>query len=164
MAQIPHNKRRLYSQSECRSQKIQILVNEALAAYRLAIREDRAYVQGKDGRNVTALFRLPRSRIVGTKYELDLSHDVWKVSSRRRHQLRREELIKELIPMISDAQAAERALLGWWPRLKKERPRFMVHERFDAIQVELRDGKPQARRRGHGAYVFKGGRDRYLPP
>src|SRR6266536_2767517 len=42
MVQVPVNKRRIYSQSECRSQKIQVLVNEALAAYRTAIREGRA--------------------------------------------------------------------------------------------------------------------------
>jgi hypothetical protein len=237
----PHNKRRIHSQSECRFQKIQPLVNEALAAYRLAIREgraapdvdlnykgyaaaidrwfdlhiahdrrrgrsfitiadrswpliftdnghyrsvigkfmpdkwacsqpnqvdrlkvDRVYCQGVDGRNVIALFRLPRSKVVGTKYELDLDHDVWRCSSRRRRQMRREELIKEVVPLISDVRAAERARSGWWPPLKKDRPRFMARERFDAIQVELRDGRPQARRRGHGSYVFNG-RDRMLP-
>jgi hypothetical protein len=124
---------------------------------------DRCYVRGADGRNVMALFRLPRSKLIGTKYELDLSHDVWKVSSPCRRRLRREELIREVVPLISDARATERAVSGWWPRLKKERPRFMARERFDAIQVELRDGKPMARRRGHGSYVFNG-RARMLPP
>src|SRR6266536_334092 len=36
--QIPHNNRRMFSQSECRCQKIQPLVNEAMAAYAKAIR------------------------------------------------------------------------------------------------------------------------------
>jgi hypothetical protein len=250
MAKTPHNKRRMFSQSECRFQKVQPLVNEALAAFRQAIQEgraapgaginyknysaaidrwyelhiahdrrhgrstitigdqqwrlvftdnshyrsvigkfmpdawarmqpkqvdrlkvDRVYVQGQDGRNVIGLFRLPKSKedgrpsgrpLVGTKYELDLSHDVWKVSSPRRRQMRREELIKEVVPLISDVRAAELARSGWWPPLKKDRPRFMARERFDAIQVELRDGKPMARRRGHGVYLFKG-RDLMLP-
>jgi hypothetical protein len=238
---VPHNKRRIYSQSECRFQKVQPLVNEALAAYRNAVLEgraqpntdvqykgysavidrwyelhivhdrrqghssitiadqswpltftdnghwrssrgrfmpdrwvklqprpvdrlqvDRAYVCGVDGRNVTGLFRLPRSKVVGTKYELDLSRAGWCCSSPRRRLMRREELIREVVPLISDVRAAERARSGWWPMLKKERPRFMARERFDAIPIELRDGKPRARRRGHGSYVFKG-RDRILP-
>ncbi len=241
MVQVPVNKRRLFSQSECRFQKIQVLVNEALAAYRLAVREgraapnadvnykgysaaidrwfdihiahdrrqgrssitigdrswplvftdnghyrskigkfmpnawaknqpkqvdrlqvDRCYVQGNDGLNAIALFRLPRSKVVGTKYELDLSKAGWCCSSPRRRRMRREELIREVVPMISDIRAMELAKWGWWPRLKKERPRFMARERFDAIQIELRDGTPRARRRGHGAYIFKG-RDRMLP-
>jgi hypothetical protein len=241
MARVPHNKRRIHSQSECRFQKVQPLVNEALAAYRNAVLEgraqpntdvqykgysadldrwyelhiahdrrqghssitiadqswpliftdnshwrihrgrfmpdrwvnlqarpvdrlqvDRCYVQGKDGRNVYGLFRLPRSKIVGTKYELDLSLDVWKCSNRRRRQMRREVLIKEAVPLISDVRAAEYARSGWWPRMVKDKPKHMARERFDAIQIELRDGKPRARHRGQGAYVFRG-RDRMLP-
>jgi hypothetical protein len=236
--QVPHNKR---SQSECRFQKVQPLVNEALAAFRQAIREgraapgadinyknysaaidrwfelhiahdrrhgrstitigdqqwrlvftdnshyrsvigkfmpdawarmqpkqvdrlkvDRVYVQGQDGRNVIALFRLPKSKMVGTRYELQLTVDTRRCSNRRRLQGRREELIREVVPLISDSRAAERARSGWWPMLKKDRPRFMARERFDAIQIELRDGKPRARRRGHGSYVFRG-RDLMLP-
>jgi hypothetical protein len=232
----PHNKRRLFSQSECRFQKIQVLVNEALAAYRLAVREgraqpntdinyrsyaagidrwfdlhiahdrrqgrssitiadqtwpliftdnshwrshrgrfmpdrwariqpkqvdrlrvDRVFVQGRDGRNVTALFRLPRSKMIGTRWELRLTVDTRRCSNRRRLQCRREELIKEMIPLISDSQAAERAMSGWWPMLKKDRPRFMARERFDAIQIELRDGKPRARRRGTGPMCSRAG-------
>jgi hypothetical protein len=119
----------------------------------------RAYVVAQDGTHrAKDIYRNPDNE-TGTRQELSLGYLCRRAGNKNRKLLRRVELLMELCPLAGRALILERARSGYVPTQK---PFGMNANRFKAICIELRDGKPRAKRK----YVFHGRQkwESKLPP
>ncbi len=109
----------------------------------------RISVIGTNGKKHTDIFKTDAGRL-GTRTELGLGYDIWRLSNQRRLWKKRRVLIAEVCPLASDAVIKEKVESGWWPS-NKQRPAGMYRSRFDTIQAALRENK-----RMNGKHVYHG--------
>jgi hypothetical protein len=118
----------------------------------------RISVIGVNGRRHTELFKTEAG--LGTRTELGIGYDIWRLSSKHRLWRKRRVLIAEVCPLASEAAIQEKAESGWWPT-DRQRPAGMWRSRFQVIQAALRDNRHM-----NGKRVYKG-REQWmakLPP
>jgi hypothetical protein len=118
----------------------------------------RISVIGANGRKHTAIFKTEAG--LGTRTELGIGYDIWRLSNKHRLWKKRRILIAEVCPLASEAAIQEKAESGWWPS-DKQRPAGMWRSRFQIIQAALRENEHI-----NGKRVYKG-REQWnakLPP
>jgi hypothetical protein len=106
----------------------------------------RISVIGANGRRHTVIFKTEAG--LGTRTELGIGYDIWRLSNKHRLWRKRRVLIAEVLPLASEAAIQEKAESGWWPT-DKQRPAWMWKSRFQVIQAALRDNKPVNGKRVH---------------
>jgi hypothetical protein len=98
----------------------------------------RISVIGTNGRKHTAIFKTEAG--LGTRTELGIGYDIWRLSNKHRRWKKRRVLIAEVCPLASDVVIREKVESGWWPS-DKQRPAGMWMSRFKTIQAALRENK-----------------------